>query len=167
MTKKEQDSLKEKEEIEHLKEQLAQCEKERDEYLGGWKRERADFLNYKKEEAERIQEWVAYAKEKMLLELLLIADSLEKAEQEISADAEHDSVVKGLVQTIGQIKSFLKKQEVEEIDAEGKKFDPNVHEAVAQEEKEGMEAGNIIAVMQKGYMHKGKVLRAAKVKVAR
>src|SRR3989344_628145 len=63
--------------------ELEKCQKERDEYLNNWKRERADFLNYKKEEAKRLEEFVKFANEAVILEVIEVIDDLEKASKEV------------------------------------------------------------------------------------
>ena len=67
--------------IEELKKQFEECEKQKNEYLAGWQRARADLLNYKKEEMERIGELVGYATEELILKILPILDNFEIAEQ--------------------------------------------------------------------------------------
>ena len=62
-------------------EKLAECERQKHEYLSGWQRARADFLNYKKEEMERIRGFIAYSTEELFLKLLPILDSFERAEK--------------------------------------------------------------------------------------
>lgn len=151
---------------EDLQSQLEQAKKQAEEYLAGWKRERADFLNYKKEEQERIASLADYAKEKFLYSMLPVIDGVELAEKQISGELRENGEVKGLLQTIAQLKNFLIQYGVQEMDI-GKHFDPALHEAVAEEEREGMESGDIIEVVQKGYLYKGKVFRPAKVKIAK
>ena len=134
-----------------------------EEYLNGWKRERADFLNYKKEEMERIGEVIKYANEEMILKMLPILDNLFIAENKISDGLKKDEGVKGILQIKKQILDFLKTQGIEEIQAMGQKFDPNFHEVV--EEIEGSDPGTITEEINKGYFLNGKVIRAAKIKI--
>src|SRR3989344_5608698 len=61
---------------------LTKCEQEKEEYLNNWKRERADFLNYKKDEIKRLEEFIKFANEAIVLEVIEILDDLEKAETE-------------------------------------------------------------------------------------
>lgn len=146
--------------------EVEQLEKEKKQYLEGWKRERADFLNYKKEEQERQKSWMAYATEKIVKDLLPVLDSLERAEVNISKEDKKNKTVQGLLQNIAQLKSFLKKQGVQEVEARGQ-FNPELHEAVAQEEREGVESGEILEVLEKGYELHGKLIRAPRVKIAK
>ncbi|MBL7142577.1 MAG: nucleotide exchange factor GrpE [Candidatus Pacebacteria bacterium] len=166
---------------ENLKKKLEECLRQKDEYLAGWQRARADFLNYKKEEMERITALLAYAGEELVLKILPILDNFELAEKKIAKDLkgeedksssppfaaarEKDENVKGILQIKNQILDFLKNQGVEEMKTVGEKFDPNLHEAI--ETKEGGQSGVILEEVQRGYIINGRLLRPAKVKVAR
>ncbi|MBU3934555.1 nucleotide exchange factor GrpE, partial [Patescibacteria group bacterium] len=134
-----------------------------------WKRERANFLNYKKEEMERIGELIKYANEELILRILPILDNFLIAEKNISEEMKKNETIAGLLQIHQQLKDFLKLQGLEEIKAVGEKFDPNFHEAVEGVSKdlapEKSESGTIIEETQKGYTLYGRVVRPAKVKV--
>ena len=158
---------KEKLDIKDIKKQLEECQKTRDEYLNGWKRARADFLNYKKEEAERVKELIKYANEKFILKLLPILDNIEIAEKKIPKGFKGDPWVEGVLKIKIQILDFLKNQGVKEITCLGEKFNPNFHEVALEAKKPGTEPGIIIEEIKKGYLLNGKVLRPAKVKVSK
>jgi len=149
-------------EEENQDKKLEQCEKQKEEYLAGWQRARADFLNYKKEEMERISGLIVYAHEEILIKLLPILDDFDRAEKEIKDEAS----LKGVNQIKNQLQDLLKSYGIEEMKSLGQKFDPNFHEAVEQVEGKG-EFGIIIEEIQKGYLIQGRVLRVAKVKVAK
>ena len=156
---------------EDLKEKLEKCEKQKADYLAGWQRARADFLNYKKEEMERISSLIFYAHEEMLLKFLPVLDNFNRAEKEIK----DETSLKGFQQIKEQFQSLLKDYGIEEMKTIDQKFDPNFHEAVEQVEvKDNGSAGSpqeksgmIIEEIEKGYLIQGRVLRAAKVKVAK
>jgi len=149
-----------------LKKKLQECEKKKEEYLAGWQRAKADFLNYKKEERERTEETLKYAGEILSLNLLPILDNFDFASKNLPKNLMEDENVKGILQIRKQILDFLKTQGVEEIEAKpGGKFDTSFHEAV--ETAEGKEAGIILEEIKKGYIINGKVLRPAKVKVTK
>jgi molecular chaperone GrpE len=152
---------------EEIKKKLEECEKQKDGYLAGWQRARADFLNYKKEEIERIGEILKYANAELILNILPILDNFEKAEKEIPEDLKNDKNIKGFLQIKIQFQNFLKNQGIEGIKAVGEKFDPNFHEAVEQVPIEKEESGKIIEEIQKGYKLNGKVIRPAKVRVTK
>ena len=123
---------------EEVKNELGECQKQRDEYLAGWQRARADLLNYKKEEIERIGELIKYVGEEIILKILPILDNFELAEKNSS----------GFSQIKIQLKDLLKSYGVEEIKSEGK-FDPQIHEVVGESEK--------FEEVQKGYTINGRL----------
>jgi molecular chaperone GrpE len=149
------------------KKQLGECQKQRDEYLAGWQRARADFLNYKKEEMERLKSFIDYATEEMILRLLPVLDNLELAEKNLPHDLENNEYVKGLLQVKVQFLDFLKDQGVESIEALGQKFDPQFHEVAAEVEEKGKEPGIVTEEIQKGYLINKRLLRATKVRIAK
>jgi len=135
------------------KDNVEELKKKCDEYLSGWKRERADFLNYKKDEMERIGQLVKYANEEIILKLLPVLDNLCLAAQHIKDD--------GVLQIKKQLEDFLKKEGIEAVESVGKKFDPNTMEAV-----EG-EGETVLEETQRGYTMHGKLIRPAKVKISK
>lgn len=161
--------------IEGLKKQLEECQKIKDEYLAGWQRERADFLNYKKEEMERIERILRYANEELILKFLPILDNFDIIEKNLSENLKNNEEVKGILQIKSQILDFLKSQGIEEIKSVGESFDPNLHEVVEEVEIKNNDltdlslkkSGIIIEEVQKGYKINGRLLRSAKVKVVK
>ena len=123
-----------------------------EEYLNNWKRERADFINYKKEEAKRVEEFVKFANEDLVMETIELVDDLEIVAKEAPGIG-LDSVVK-------RFSDLFKKYGVERVGVEGNKFNPELHEAI-ETEKEGEKLKEIRA----GYMLHGKVIRPARVKI--
>ena len=156
-----------------LKKKLDECQKLKDEYLAGWQRSRADFLNYKKEEMERIGEILKYANEEIILKFLPILDNIDLAESQLpeklkrgdEGTSQSIKWTKGFLQIKTQIREFLAKEGIQEINVIGEKFDPNTMEVI--EEVEGEESGKVVEEVQKGYKMNGKVIRPAKVKVAK
>lgn len=146
---------------------LEKCQKEKDEYLAGWQRARADFLNYKKEEIERLKKVMEYGSEELILKIFPILDSLEKAETQIPLDFKDNEWVEGISQVRIQLQDFLKKEGVEEIKTIGERFDPNFHEALEKVEVKNKEVGKIVKEIQKGYTLNNKVIRPAKVKITK
>ena len=130
--------------------ELDKCQQERDEYLNNWKRERADFINYKKDEAKRMEEFAGFANEAVLLELIEVVDDLERTAGEIKND--------GLNQVLRKFQDLLAKYGLERITVENK-FNPLLHEAIAGGE------GDRIEEVRAGYIMNGKVIRPARVKI--
>lgn len=162
----EEKKKKKKDRLEDLKEKLKECQKLKDEYLAGWQRSRADFLNYKKEAMERISEILEYGKEEFILKILPVLDSFDRAIKEVQImNPKEKELVKGFLQIREQLKNFLKDQGLKEIECEGKKFNPNFHEVI-EEIESSKESGTIIEEVEKGYELHGKVIRPARVKIA-
>ena len=152
------------EDLDDLKKQLEDCQKKADEYLTGWQRARADFLNYKKEEMERISEFLKYGTEEMILKILPILDNFEIIENKLPEKIKDEENIKGILQIKNQILDFLKSQGAEEIKSVGEKFDPNLHEVVEEVAEDGPPQ-TVIEEVQKGYKINGRLLRPAKVKI--
>jgi len=140
--------------------------KKKDEYLENWKRERAAFLNYKKEEGERMNKIVQFANQSLILDVLNILDNIYMAEEKLPQDLNKNQWVRGILSIKDQILGFLKNQGIEEIESLGKDFDPNFHEAIEMIEDES-DSGIIIKEIKKGYILNGRVIRPAKVKIAK
>ena len=153
--------------IEDLKKQIEELEKQKSEYLAGWQRERADFLNYKKEEMERIGQLIDYAKEELILEILPLMDNFDVTEKKLPENLKKDDNIKGLLQIKIQFQNFLKSLGVEEIKSIGEKFDPRLHEVVEEVGTKDKEPGTIIEEIQKGYKSNGRLLRPAKVRISK
>ncbi len=125
----------------------------------------ADLDNYRKRMARERSEDLRFARSGLIEELLPVFDNFSMGLQ--MAEQDQDSMIyKGMAMVKGQMEDFLSSQGVKEVAAEGV-FDPNFHEAVAEEEKEGAEAGEILYVKRKGYLLHDRLLRAAAVIVAK
>ena len=125
----------------------------------------ADLDNYRKRMARERSEDLRFARSGLIEELLPVFDNFAMGLQ--MAEQEQDSMIyKGMAMVKGQMEDFLTAQGVKEVAAEGV-FDPNFHEAVAEEEKEGAEPGEILFVKRKGYILHERLLRAAAVIVAK
>ncbi len=147
------------------KKELEKIIKEKDEYFSGWQREKADFLNYKKQEFERLKETLNIAKESLFKELIPVLDNFNLAQKAIPEEEKEKNSIKGLLLIKKQLEDSLKSLGLEEIETIGKQFDPKMHEAV--EEVEGAEPGVIVEEVQKGYSFQDKIIRVAKVKIGR
>ncbi|MFP4473334.1 MAG: nucleotide exchange factor GrpE [Candidatus Omnitrophota bacterium] len=127
----------------------------------------ADFENSRKRQERERGEFVKYANEGLLKDVLDVVDDLERLV--IAAHEKHkdyESFLKGVEMVMGRVSELLKKQGVEVMDARGKPFDPYAHEILMQEPSGEHEAGTVIQEFQKGYRFGDRVLRTAKVKVA-
>jgi len=143
--------------LKELKNKLKECQKEKEEYLTQAQRARADLINYRRRQEEKIIPGiVAYGQSSIIHKILPVLDSLESG-------AEKSDDVKQIRE---QIISALKEIHVEEIKSLGEKFNPEFHEAIEQVESEE-ESGIIIQEIQKGYLFNKKILRPSKVKVSK
>jgi len=125
----------------------------------------ADFQNYRRRTEKEKSDIYAFANEKIATELLEVIDNFERAMAARDASAD-DKFAEGMELILKQLKGVLDKNHVTEIEAEGKPFDPNFHNAVLTEEAEGAEPGTVTKVLQKGYQLNGKVIRPSMVAVA-
>lgn len=164
---KKEEAKKDEEAKATCEEQLNDCKSLCEQYLNGWKRAQADFINHKKEEFERTQELVRYAKEDFLESVLPMIDNLRLVEKEMPKELLKDAHVQGLMLVKTQLEDFLKGHGVMAIDSLGNKFDPAIHEVIQAVEEKDKESGEIIEEIEKGYTINGKLLRPAKVKVVR
>ena len=126
----------------------------------------ADTENLKKRLHAEAETTRKYRIQSFALELLPILDALERALAVPSEDENIQNYVKGFEMIHDQLVGILEKEGVKEIDALNKPFDHNYHQALMQEPVEGVESGIVVEVLQKGYMLKDRVLRAALVKVS-
>ncbi len=151
---------------EELEKKLKECEEE-------VLRLHADFENTKKRlEKDKIRA-IEYALEKFAQDLLPVLDSLDMAlatlnKKNMKAEEAIEQLKKGIELTIEQFIKVLNKYGIEVIEIEeGGEFNPHLHEAILQVEDAEKKAGEIVQVIQKGYVYKGRVLRPAKVSVAK
>jgi len=150
-------------EIEQLKAQAAKAGENWDRFL----RLTADFDNYKKRAARERQEAVAFANENLLLKLLPVLDAFEMALAAAENDPAGKSLLAGIVMISSQLKSVLAQAGLEEIGAAGKPFDPNLHEAISQQETPDAPEGQVLRQVRKGYRFRNRLLRPAGVVVAK
>lgn len=152
--------------ITKAKEKLKKCQEEKQEYLSGWQREKADFINFKRRQEEQAADWLKIAQAGLIKELLPVLDTLDAGIRNYDLGLENEENIK--VKPIrDQLFDILKKHGVEEISTKGQKFNPELHEAIEIVESENDEEGIIGEEMQKGYLLNGKVLRTSKVKVTK
>jgi molecular chaperone GrpE len=140
---------------------------ERDDYLATLRRVQADFENYRKRVIKEQTALVERASEGLVEKLLPVLDSFDAALASVPADASDDvaQLHKGIELLRAELVGVLEKSGLARMEADGKPFDPNEHEAVMQEDGDGEPV--VGATLRTGYTYKGKVLRPAMVKVAR
>jgi molecular chaperone GrpE len=128
-------------------------------------RSQADFENFKKRAAREKEDAVKYANGSLLQRLVSILDNFELGLAAAKADGEQSPVYSGMVLVQKQLNDLLEENGLQAIEAEGKKFDPNLHEAIAHEPSETPE-GRVIRQTRRGYRFKDRLLRPARVVVS-
>lgn len=153
-------------EVEKLKKELEERNKQIEDFRNRMKYLQADFENYEKRIAKEKEELKRSAKEPLILRFLCVYEDLERALRN-GSKGDKEALLKGVEMTYQQLKKALEEEGVTEIKAVGEKFDPYKHEALMNEEKKDFDEGTVLEEFQKGYMLKDKVIRYSKVKVSK
>ena len=152
----------EEEDIDNLKQTLAEEKEKAENYLASWQRAQADFVNYKRRSEQELEERGKFANSVLMLSFLPVLDDLERAISAMPPRLAKHEWAEGIRLVERKFKTSLEGQGVTPIKALGEPFDPNFHEALRQDKgKEGI----VIEEFQKGYMLGDRVLRPAKVVV--
>jgi molecular chaperone GrpE len=126
----------------------------------------AEFDNYRKRTAREREAIVAFGNERLLAAILPFLDNLERAISQSEAAGSAGALLSGVRMTYEQLLADLRKFGLEQVEAVGKPFDPNLHEAVGVVSSEGEPEGTVLAESRKGYVLNGRLLRPAQVTVA-
>ncbi len=127
----------------------------------------AEFENYKKRMEREKSDFLKYANEELIKELLPVIDNLDRAVGQARQNAEAQSLVEGVEMILRQIKEVMEKHGVKELQSLGEPFDPNVHEAMMHEIADEHDENTVIDELQKGYIFKDRLIRPALVKVSK
>jgi molecular chaperone GrpE len=149
-------------EAEDLSQALAVEKAKAEEYLAGWQRAQADFINYKRRCELEKEYLIKYGNSELIIRILPILDDFELAFSHIPHDEAKAGWVKGLKALARKFKTFLEGLGVTEIKALGETFDPNIHEAMMQV---AGDEGIIVKEFQKGYKLNDRVIRHSRVAV--
>ena len=158
---KKEEKNKYKEEIEKLKEQNKKLEQD---VLVA----KADLVNYRKRKDEEVVRMLKFCNEDLIKQILPIMDNFERAIKldDDNLDDEVSKFLEGFKMIYCNMQNVMAGFEVKAIDGANKPFDPTYHNAIMVEQKEGVEPGMVLEVLQKGYIYKDKVIRPAMVKVS-
>jgi len=156
-------SLKEK--VEGLEKQLSASDREAEEYLDHLRRLKAEFENYKKRMIKERGQLINWAVEDLIKEFLPVLDDLERAIDSAKSSQDFSSLLQGIQMIYNYFKGLLEKKGLQEIPAEGKEFNPHVHEAIMRIESDEHPDNIVVEEMRKGYKFKDRVLRPSMVKV--
>ena len=129
---------------------------------------KADLVNYRKRKDEEVVKMLKYSNEDLIKELLPVIDNFERAIKLDTPDLtdELSKFLEGFKMMYCNQVAILEKYGVKAIDGNNKPFDPNYHQAVITEHRDGIDSGMVLEVLQKGYLLKDKVIRHAMVKVS-
>ncbi len=155
------------EELTALKDELEAVQTKSKEYFEGWQRERADFINYKKRIERDQAQLHQVITANILKKFLPILDDMELAIKNRPEDATDRSWWEGMELIARKLQGILEAEGVNRIQAEGAFFDPTRHEAITHEDNPDFQSGQVIEVVQQGYMIGDRVIRPALVRVAR
>lgn len=146
---------------------LEESIKEANDYQQRWLRAQADFDNFRRRSRQEKEEFAKYASMQLIEQLLPVLDNFDRAIASGRDTNDVESVVKGIEMILRQLDQVLEKEGLQPMEAVGKPFDPEFHQAVAQVESDEHDEGTVVSELQKGYMLKDKVLRPAMVQVSK
>src|SRR5436190_18261445 len=129
-------------------------------------RSQADFDNYKKRSAREKEEAIKYANKSLLERLVGIIDNFELGLAAAKEQSANSPIYSGMVLVQKQLSDLLAENGLQPIEAEGKTFDPNLHEAIAHEPSNQFPEGTVLRQVRRGYRFKDRLLRPAKVVVS-
>ncbi|MCB9805895.1 nucleotide exchange factor GrpE [Candidatus Nomurabacteria bacterium] len=151
--------------VKKLKEKIKELESSKQEYLDGWQRSKADFVNLKKRLEEDKKSFVKFANEGLITDLLSTLDSFDMAfKNKESWESVSENWRKGIEYIYTNLLRTLEDYGVRQIIPIGEEFDPLIHESVAEVEGED---GKIVEVTLNGYSLNDKIIRAPQVKVGK
>lgn len=146
-----------------LRADLKQCETEKKDYLDGWQRAKADFINYRKDDGVRMEDMARFIVTGLIQDILPVLDSFDLA---LSHGIPKD-VERGVLLIRAQFMDIMHKRGLEEIAvAIGDVFSTEIHESIGEIESDAAH-GTIAEEVQKGYRMQGKVIRPARVRLAK
>ena len=154
-------------ELTHLKHECEKMQKEAAHNLDGWQRERAEFSNYKKRidrEQEQLRQTLTGS---VIKKYLVILDDIERALKNRPQNGDGAAWAEGIELIERKLLSILESEGIERINQNKVQFDPNLHEAISNEDNPDFESGEVIEVVQQGYKLGDRILRPAMVRVAR
>jgi molecular chaperone GrpE len=129
-------------------------------------RSQADFDNYKKRAAREKEEAIKYANSSLLERLIAIVDNFELGLSAASRQSADSPILSGMGMVLKQLNDFLADNGLQPIAAEGARFDPNLHEAIANEPSNTVPEGHVVRQMRRGYKLKDRLLRPSTVVVS-
>lgn len=145
-----------------LEQELADLKARAERLLANWQRAEADLANYRRRVEQERQELLKYASAGLVMDILAVADDLERALTSLPSALHGFTWIEGIYLIYRRILAVLQAHGVTEVEAEGKPFDPSCHQAIREVEGE---PGKVVQVVQRGYRLHGRLLRPALVLV--
>ena len=162
--------------VKSVKEDLKRCETEKKEYLEGWQRAKADYINFRNDEGRRMEDMSRFISAELIQEMLPVFDSFDLAFRIFTLQNSGgqaplhklpSDVERGVLLIRSQFADILRKRGLEQIKVEpGEQFNPERHESVGEIESEHPE-GTVAEEVQKGYLLRGKIIRPTRVRLAK
>ena len=153
--------------MEELRADLEKARGETAEYLDNLKRLKAEFENFRKRMLREQSEFLKFDAQGVIGELLPVIDNFERALDQGDHGDQFDDYKKGMKLVYGQLFEALAKEGLSTVEPVGQPFDPNLHEAVMQEESAEYPEGTVVRVLERGYVLQDRIIRHAKVSVAK
>lgn len=153
--------------LEELQADLEKARGEAAEYLDNLKRLKAEFENFRKRMLREQSEFLKFAAQGVIGELLPVIDNFERALDQENHGDQFDDYKKGMRLVYGQLLEALAKEGLSMVEPVGQPFDPNLHEAVMQEESTEYPEGTVVRVLERGYVLRDRIIKHAKVSVAK
>ncbi len=155
------------EDLAALRQSLEEAQQKTRDYSEGWQRERADFSNYKRRVERDNQLLSQTITGEIIKKYLLVLDDLDRAMKLRPTEGEVGTWANGIELVYRKFQTILDQEGIKRIAAENEEFNPNRHEAITYEDSPEHTSGQIIGVIQEGYTLGDRVLRPARVRVAR
>jgi molecular chaperone GrpE len=149
-----------------LLEKLKDTEKKSQENYDLYMRTYAEMENIKKRGIREREDLARYANESLIKEILPVIDSLQKAISHSQNDKNPSGLLEGVELTLDGLMKTLEKAGLKEVEAEGKPFDPNLHEAISKQIDDKVAPGHVITELQKGYVLNGRLIRPSMVVIS-
>lgn len=153
-------------EIEGLRVQLEEANREATENRAGWQRTAADFANYRRRTEQDREQNLGLANDALLSKLLAIVDDFDRALAVMPPELDRAGWTEGIVAIDRKLRQLLDSEGLTPIEAQGKPFDPHEHEAVMQQPTADVPEGTVTQELQRGYRIRDRILRPAMVSVA-
>lgn len=152
--------------IEELKKELEKAKIQAEDHLNGWKRAKADYINFKRETEKKQKEMAEFVTAGVVLELFPLIDQFKQAFRHLPKDLEKSEWILGIKHIQNNLNKILSDFDIKEIPTAGEKFNPEFHEAVVEVESD-QEKGTIMEEVKTGFKINDRVIQPAKVKISK